>query len=70
MRMREAPGRHAPGDRDDTSLPRTHPKETIAVIGSNMVDHVTYVTRMPPDGETLEAPNIQLGCGGNGANQA
>lgn len=44
--------------------------ETIAVIGSNMVDLVTYVTRMPADGETLEAPNFELGCGGKGANQA
>ncbi|MFA8329794.1 ribokinase [Burkholderia ubonensis] len=44
--------------------------ETIAVIGSNMVDLVTYVTRMPMRGETLEAPGFQLGCGGKGANQA
>ncbi len=38
--------------------------ETIAVIGSNMVDLVTYVERMPVRGETLEAPNLELGCGG------
>ncbi|KVT56821.1 ribokinase [Burkholderia ubonensis] len=44
--------------------------ETIAVIGSNMVDLVTYVTRMPMRGETLEAPGFELGCGGKGANQA
>ncbi|SMG00242.1 ribokinase [Burkholderia singularis] len=44
--------------------------ETIAVIGSNMVDLVTYVTRMPARGETLEAPSFELGCGGKGANQA
>ena len=44
--------------------------ETIAVIGSNMVDLVTYVSRMPVRGETLEAPNFELGCGGKGANQA
>ncbi|WP_017918831.1 ribokinase [Burkholderia gladioli] len=44
--------------------------ETIAVIGSNMVDLVTYVERMPVRGETLEAPNFELGCGGKGANQA
>ncbi|WP_233344862.1 ribokinase [Burkholderia cepacia] len=44
--------------------------ETIAVIGSNMVDLVTYVARMPARGETLEAPNFELGCGGKGANQA
>lgn len=44
--------------------------ETIAVIGSNMVDLVTYVARMPARGETLEAPGFELGCGGKGANQA
>ncbi|WDD92284.1 ribokinase [Burkholderia sp. FERM BP-3421] len=42
----------------------------IAVIGSNMVDLVTYVDRMPVRGETLEAPGFEIGCGGKGANQA
>lgn len=42
----------------------------IAVIGSNMVDLITYVSRMPEQGETLEAPDFRLGCGGKGANQA
>ncbi|MDA3977642.1 ribokinase [Gallibacterium sp. AGMB14963] len=42
----------------------------IAVIGSNMVDLITYIDRMPKMGETLEAPNFQIGCGGKGANQA
>ncbi len=42
----------------------------IAVIGSNNVDLITYINRMPEDGETLEAPNFELGCGGKGANQA
>lgn len=42
----------------------------IAVIGSNMVDLITYITRMPKEGETLEAPNFKMGCGGKGANQA
>ena len=42
----------------------------IAVIGSNMVDLVTYTDRMPIQGETLEAPNFDLGFGGKGANQA
>lgn len=42
----------------------------IAVIGSNNVDLVTYVTRMPAPGETLEAPSFQMGHGGKGANQA
>ncbi|MGL5405469.1 MAG: ribokinase [Propionibacteriaceae bacterium] len=42
----------------------------IAVIGSNMVDLITYITRMPVLGETVEAPDFQMGCGGKGANQA
>lgn len=42
----------------------------IAVIGSNMVDLTAYITRMPILGETLEAPDFTLGCGGKGANQA
>ena len=42
----------------------------IAVIGSNMVDLVTYINRMPVEGETVEAPDFKLGCGGKGANQA
>lgn len=42
----------------------------IAVIGSNMVDLITYIDCMPARGETLEAPGFALGCGGKGANQA
>lgn len=42
----------------------------IAVIGSNMVDLITYIDRMPEQGETLEAPDFLMGCGGKGANQA
>lgn len=42
----------------------------IAVIGSNMVDLVTYVERMPKPGETLAAPEFMMGNGGKGANQA
>jgi ribokinase len=45
-------------------------KGRIAVIGSNMVDLVTYVTRMPVWGETVEAPSFEMGHGGKGANQA
>lgn len=43
---------------------------SIAVIGSNMVDLISYITRMPEEGETIEAPDFQMGCGGKGANQA
>ncbi len=42
----------------------------IAVIGSNMVDLISYIERLPVQGETLEAPDFALGCGGKGANQA
>ena len=42
----------------------------IAVVGSNMVDLVTYVDRMPIRGETVEAPSFEMGHGGKGANQA
>ncbi|WP_461013361.1 ribokinase [Trueperella pyogenes] len=42
----------------------------IAVIGSNMVDLISYIDRMPQEGETVEAPDFSIGCGGKGANQA
>ncbi|MCR1933165.1 ribokinase [Clostridium tepidum] len=42
----------------------------IAVIGSNMVDLISYIDRMPKEGETLEASSFKMGCGGKGANQA
>ena len=48
----------------------TERKPRIAVIGSNMMDLVTYVQRMPARGETVEAPSFEMGHGGKGANQA
>ena len=42
----------------------------IAVIGSNMVDLITYIRRMPQEGETLEAPDFARGWGGKVSNQA
>ena len=42
----------------------------IGVIGSNMVDLVTTISRMPEGGETLEALSFAQGGGGKGANQA
>src|SRR5947209_20634534 len=42
----------------------------IAVVGSNMVDLVSYVHRRPARGETIEAPSFEMGHGGKGANQA
>lgn len=35
-----------------------------------MVDLISYIDKMPKDGETLEAANFSMGCGGKGANQA
>src|ERR1700723_2022680 len=45
-------------------------RRRIAVIGSNMMDLVTYVDRMRVKGETVEAPSFEMGHGGKGANQA
>lgn len=45
-------------------------KPRITVVGSNMVDLITYVTRMPSRGETIIAPEFSMGFGGKGANQA
>jgi ribokinase len=42
----------------------------ITVIGSNMIDLITYLDRMPVEGETVEAPEFEMGFGGKGANQA
>lgn len=42
----------------------------IAVVGSNMIDLVTNVRRMPKKGETIDAPSFDMGFGGKGANQA
>lgn len=42
----------------------------ITVVGSNMVDLITYIRRMPREGETIEAPRFEMGFGGKGANQA
>ncbi len=44
--------------------------QRIGVVGSNMVDLVTTIDRMPEAGETLEAPRFAMGAGGKGANQA
>jgi len=42
----------------------------IAVIGSSMVDLIAYTDVVPKAGETLEAKEFKMGCGGKGANQA
>lgn len=45
-------------------------KAHIVVVGSTMVDMVTYTSRIPGAGETLVGESFQLGFGGKGANQA
>lgn len=39
-------------------------------MGSNNVDLITYIDRMPNPGETLAAPSFSMGFGGKGSNQA
>ncbi|MDQ3431494.1 MAG: ribokinase [Actinomycetota bacterium] len=45
-------------------------KPRIAVVGSTMVDLVTYASALPGSGETVRGTQFSLGCGGKGANQA
>jgi len=42
----------------------------IAVIGSNNMDLISYVRRMPEPGETLAMKDFSIAYGGKGANQA
>jgi len=42
----------------------------IVVIGSTMMDMISYMPRIPDAGETLIGDNFALGFGGKGANQA
>ncbi len=42
----------------------------IAVVGSTMIDLITYTSRIPGPGETLVGERFQMGFGGKGANQA
>lgn len=42
----------------------------IAVVGSTMIDLITYTARVPGPGETLFGESFQMGFGGKGANQA
>lgn len=45
-------------------------KHRIAVIGSNMMDLISHIERMPNMGETIPAVAFDMGYGGKGANQA
>lgn len=42
----------------------------ICVVGSNMIDLMTYIDLFPEAGETIEAADFAMGFGGKGANQA
>lgn len=42
----------------------------IAVVGSTMIDMITYVQRVPDAGQTVIGDSFVLGFGGKGANQA
>lgn len=43
---------------------------TIVVVGSTMMDMITYIDRVPESGETLIGESFALGFGGKGANQS
>jgi ribokinase len=43
---------------------------TITVVGSTMIDMISYLPRLPLPGETLVGQRFELGFGGKGANQA
>jgi ribokinase len=57
---------HKAGDRMKKSADRPR----IAVVGSNVIDLITYADRMPSNGETVAARDFSMGFGGKGANQA
>ena len=43
---------------------------TIVVVGSTMIDMITYSQKIPNSGETVIGDSFSLGFGGKGANQA
>ena len=42
----------------------------VAVVGACNVDLISYVPRLPVEGETLKGTSFEQGFGGKGANQA
>ena len=42
----------------------------VCVVGASNVDLISYVDRLPKEGETLKGIRFQSGFGGKGANQA
>jgi ribokinase len=51
-------------------LPEPGEMPSILVVGSMMIDQITYCARVPDEGETLVADRYEQGFGGKGANQA
>ena len=45
-------------------------KPKICVVGTANKDQISYVDRIPNDGETVFVASYQMGFGGKGANQA
>ena len=43
---------------------------TVVVVGSTMMDMITYIDKVPESGETLIGDSFALGFGGKGANQS
>jgi ribokinase len=52
------------------ALPHPEAIQEIVVVGSMMIDQITYCDRVPDEGETLVAERYEQGFGGKGANQA
>ncbi len=42
----------------------------VVVVGSTMIDMITYAQRLPDRGETVQGETFAMGFGGKGANQA
>ncbi|MCE5208948.1 MAG: ribokinase [Chloroflexi bacterium] len=51
-------------------MPEQNPSYDIVVVGSNMIDMITRISRLPKMGETLAGSSFSMGFGGKGANQA
>ena len=45
-------------------------KSKVCVVGSSNIDQISYVEKIPGDGETVFGSSYQMGFGGKGANQA
>jgi ribokinase len=56
--------------REALGLPEQSEMPAIVVVGSMMIDQITYCGRVPDEGETLVADRYEQGFGGKGANQA